>query len=141
MLVITAINLRETISNILKGHIGTYTFSSGATALAIAILPDTKHGYSYPPTGTKVQGIEVVIIRPTPTTSLRLTGYASRLTWQIYLKQWDKSKNLVQVTEVLVQGLNKLGYAFESPIHVLPNERTGGIESVRVGVYEYSYTS
>lgn len=137
---ITAINLRETISNILTTHIGTYTFSSGASQ-AIAILPDSQHGYSYPPSGTKVSGVEVVIIRPVPTTALRLTGYASRRTWQIYLKQWDKSKNLVQATEVLIDGLNRLGYAFESPIHVLPNEKAQGIESVRVAVYEYCYTS
>lgn len=138
---ITAMSLRSHLSEILSGKIGTYNFTTGASTMALAVLPDPNSGYSYPPVGTKVQGIEVVIIRPTPTTALRLTGYASRLTWEIHLKQWDRSKNLVQVTEVLIDGLNKLGYAFESPVHVLPNERTGGIESVRVAVYEYCYSS
>lgn len=138
---ITALSLRSHAKDILATHIGTYTFQSGTTTTALVVLPDPNYGYSYPPAGTKVTGIEVVIIRPTPTTSMRLTGYASRRTWQIYLKQWDKSKNLVQATEVLIDGLNRLGYAFESPIHVLPNEKAQGIESVRVAVYEYCYTS
>lgn len=138
---ITAQSLRSHLSEILQGKIGTYNFTTGASTMALAVLPDSISGYSYPPTGTKVSGIEVVIIRPTPTTALRLTGYASRLTWEIHLKQWDRSKNLVQATEALIDGLNKLGYAFESPIHVLPNEKIQGIESVRVAVYEYSYSS
>lgn len=138
---ITALTLRSHLTSILTTHIGTYTFQSGATSDAIAVLPDNQHGYSYPPPGTNVVGIEVVIIRPTPTTSLRLTGYASRKTWEIHLKQWDRSKNLVQATEVLVQGLNELNYAFESPQRLLPNERIQGIESVRCAVFEFNFSS
>ena len=138
---ITAQSLRSHLSEILQGQFGTYNFTTGASTMALAVLPDSSSGYSYPPPGTKMSGLEVVIIRPAPTTSMRLTGYASRKTWEIHLKQWDKSKNLVQATEVLIAGLNKLGYAFESPVHILPNEKIQGIESVRVAVYEYCYSS
>ena len=135
---ITAFELRSHINTILANYIGKYTWNNGSQANAIAILPDNKHGFSYPPPGTTVTGIEAVIIRPVPSTKLLLTGYIERATWEIYLKQWDRSSSLIDATEELIVGLNKLEYAFESPIRVPPNERVNGLESIRTAVYEYS---
>lgn len=137
---ITAINLRSHLTTILSDSIGTYTFKSGSVSPAIAVIPDSKYGYGYPPTNTTVTGIEVVIIRPSPTTVMLLGGFKSRLSWQIYLKQWDKTKHLEQATNALITGLDKLGYAFESPVRVIPNEKSGGIESVGLVVYEFSHS-
>lgn len=135
---ITARELRSHITTILADYIGKYTWNGGSVATAVAILPDNKHGFSYPPPGTTVEGIEVVIIRPVPATKLLLSGYIGRATWEIYLKQWDRSANLIDATEKLIVGLNRLNYAFESPVRVPPNERMNGLESVRTAVYEYS---
>lgn len=134
---ITALELRSHIATILADYIGTYTWNGGSSAAALAILPDNKHGFSYPPPGTTVTGIEVAIVRPVPTTKLLLTGYIARHTWEIYLKQWDRNSNLIEATSLLVAGLDKFNYAFESPVRVPPNERMNGLESVRTAVYEY----
>lgn len=137
---IIARELRSQIVGILADYIGKYTWSNGSLQEAIAVLPDNKHGFSYPPPGTTVSGIEAVIIRPVPSTKLLLTGYMARHTWEIYLKQWDRNSNLIDVTEELIVGLSKLDYAFESPVRVPPNERVNGLESVRLAVYEFAYS-
>lgn len=135
---ITALDLRSHIETILADYIGDYTRNGNGNSKAIAILPDNKHGFNYPPPGTTVTGIEAVIIRPIPAVKMLLNKqYVGRATWEIYLKQWDRSSNLIDATEELIVGLNKLDYAFESPVRVPPNERLNGLESVRTAVYEF----
>lgn len=135
---ITAKELRSHIETILADYIGDYTWNGNGNSKAIALLPDNKHGFSYPPPGTTVTGIEAVIVRPVPAVKMLLNKqYFGRATWEIYLKQWDRSSNLIDATEKLIVGLSRLDYAFESPVRVPPNERMNGIESVRTAVYEY----
>jgi len=89
-------NLRAKITTLLGASLGTYQIKVGRNVSqmsAIADLPDPKYGYNFPPAGTTINGLEVVI-EPLLSDDLQLyisneygTAYGSKIT----LKQWDGS--------------------------------------------------
>lgn len=132
---ITALELRSLLGKILEGQIGTYTFVNGATAEAITVLPDPDKGYNYPPSGTAVAGLELIIQQPYPEAALLLaSGISSTQKWQIILKQWDSNSNLITATHTL---MTELSYPILKIVPVLPNEKYLTIEQVRVEIVDY----
>lgn len=101
-----AAKLRAKIIILLGESLGTYQVKVGqrvSQMSAIADLPDPKYGYNFPPAGTTINGLEVVI-EPLTTDDLQLyisneygTCYGSKVT----LKQWDVSLTTRDGTEKL----------------------------------------
>jgi hypothetical protein len=103
---INPIALKNDILFILASQLGTYTFPDKTTGQAIAVLPDPELGWQYPEQGTKPFGLEVVIKQPYPETSPLLGGDRSHsYKWEIHLKQWDTTKSLFDVVDLLVTEL------------------------------------
>lgn len=133
---IVALELRSQFLTILNGLIGTYRFSDRSTQPALAILPDSNHGWGFPNNGTVTTGIECLIIRPYPGAISLLGGRHKPMSWNIELKQWDATKNLIEATERLV---NKIDYQITSPRLVPPNPGLGIIEQVKFSIIEHAY--
>ena len=100
------------ITALLGDTIGIYQIKVGRNIMpmpAIAVLPDAIHGYNFPPPGTTMNGLEIVI-EPLLTDDLQLyisndygTCYGSKVT----LKQWDSMQTTRSATEKL-KGLPSL---------------------------------
>lgn len=129
--------LREQLLALLVDHLGTYTFSDGFQDVAIAVFPNPESGYEYPLPGTKTDGLEVIIVRPVPEiTPLLGAGIVKTYRWEIILKQWDSSKDLMLAIEALFDGLPHL---VKSPVHAPPNASLGIIEQAKFEIVEYEY--
>jgi len=123
-------NLRAKIMSLLGDSLGTYQIKVGRNVnvmSAIADLPDPKYGYNFPPAGTTINGLEVVI-ETLNTDDLQLyinndygTCYGSKIT----LKQWDVSLTTRDGTEKLkaLPSVRKI-----SPV-MTANSNLGTIES------------
>lgn len=135
---IDALVLRSDIIALLGNLLGTYSFpDNGGTDHAIAVLPDADAGWNYPPSGTKITGVEVVIVRPYPGVSPLLGGDRTKTyVWHITLKQWSSASNLLAATEALVNGLD---YFISDPIPAPPNAGLGILEQVKIDIAEYTY--
>ena len=79
--------LRSLLEETLTGLLGTYTFANRRKASAIAVIQSYE---VYPPPGTDIQGLEVIIYCPTGTPQATLNGYRVENNWSIHLKAWDK---------------------------------------------------
>jgi hypothetical protein len=150
---ITPLKLRSDIERWLDGLIGVYLLpfnyppedvwglglevngSSTRAVSAIAVLPDNKYGYAYPPKDVQVSGLEVVILRLV-VNSKKLLGrdLYKRYPTEIYLKLWDNSGNLIKATDKLIDGLNADGYEFQAPQAIPADE--GSIGQVKVLVFD-----
>lgn len=130
--------LRNDIITLLGNLLGTYTFpDNGGTDHAIAILPDADAGWNYPPSGTKIAGVEVVIVRPYPDASQLLGGDRMKTyTWSLTLKQWDSRGDLLDATESLVNGLD---YFISKSIPAPSSAGLGSLEQVKIDITEYIY--
>lgn len=124
--------LRATIAQSLSSLIGTYTFDGGYTDAAISVegLGADNGEDSYPPTGTKVTGLEVVI---TPGEELPiidiLEGYIQRFRTTITLKQWDRGQNkTLKAFQLLQQHFNNIYGG--SITRVLPSPQLKNIETL-----------
>ncbi len=136
---IAAIDLRDECLSLLQGQLGTYTFEDGSVVDAIAIIPDPDLGYDYPRAGTHPSGVELIIQIPYPDAKPLLgLGINKPRTWQIYLKQWDNTKNLIDATNTLINGLP---YLLTKIVPVPPNENLGTIEQVRIELMDYEFAS
>jgi hypothetical protein len=103
---INAFILRYELLAMLQKSLGIYLFSDGSRSGAIAVLPDPDNGWNYPPQGTKVSGLEVIIKLPYPDLEANLGGdRAFEYSWEIHLKQWDSNKSLLEIIELLLTSL------------------------------------
>lgn len=127
----TGSRLRDDLRIILGSQLGIYLFSNGVSSQAIAILPDQICGYDYPPHGTTVSGIEVVIMRPYAKLSPRIGGkdYLKYYAWDIYLKSWDSNGDLTIAVETAINGCIDKGYSLSDPIYVPPSTELGILAS------------
>lgn len=84
--------LRSQIEAALDGLIGTYILPNGRKVSSVAVLkrPDE----NFPPDGTQIKGLEVVIVYPRPITQQQLSQYRIEWQWQVYLKQWDLKESI-----------------------------------------------
>lgn len=87
----TLLELRADIATALASYLGTYTLANGATTPAIAVrAPNDAHA-----PGTRVAGLEAVLVRDPDTTALRQYANAPSLrTWEVFLVAWDASADL-----------------------------------------------
>lgn len=126
--------LRSTIAETLKAYnlLGTYTFPEGDIDDAIAVegMGHDAGEESYPPAGTQVEGLEVVIIPAedmpiVPT----LDGYIQTYRHLIVLKQHDNGQNkTLPAFHLLKQALGNIFSG--SAIRVLPNPRLNNVETL-----------
>jgi hypothetical protein len=128
----TPVELRSQLLTLLKPYLGKYSFGTDA----FAVLPDPDLGYDYPPSGTKVEGLEVILQLPYPQFMPLMGNNGVTRKWQILLKQWDSSKNLIEALEAIVKANFDL---FIGKIVVVPpNEALGTIEQARIELLDYS---
>jgi hypothetical protein len=100
------LELRQKLTNILDDLLGEYTFVNGRCVKAIAVVPDSVYGYDYPPTGTKVTGLEMVIWAEAKLDTYPIIqGTHVVNSTQVVLKQWDDKKTTVEATNRLISCL------------------------------------
>jgi hypothetical protein len=118
--------LRDTLKVVLKDLLGTYRFVNGEITTAIAI----DYNATYPPPGTVIEGLEVVII---PRSSLSVSGLVGGklATYQTdaILKQWDATQNTFCATDRIIGTVPEL---IEVGPRVIPDGELQNIESIRL---------
>jgi hypothetical protein len=121
-----AVLLRDTLKVVLGDLIGTYRFTNGETTPAIAI----DYNSTYPPPGTVIEGLEVVVI---PRSSLGVSGLigGKLATYQadVILKQWDITSDTFCATDRIIGSIP--GLISISP-RVIPDGELQNIESIRL---------
>lgn len=100
-----ALILREHIFNTLISQLGTYTFIDefGAVignAPALALIEG--NGELYPPDGTRIEGLEVVIFFPAYSPKPLIQGYKVRQEWIVHLKQWTVGEGVQAALDSLL---------------------------------------
>jgi hypothetical protein len=117
-------NLRTLILKATKDIIGKYTFANNQTIPAFAIDDNGK----YPPAGTKVEGLEIVIVPCV--NSIYRPGLGNTQRWEyvsrVFLKQWNLDGDTIEATELIVP---LLGNKVQVSPRILPSESLGNIES------------
>ena len=118
--------LRDRLKVVLEGFIGTYRFPNGQETQAIAI----DYNATYPPPGTVIEGLEVVII---PRSFLGISGLlGSKLaTYQtdVLLKQWDSRDDTFCATDLIIGSIPEL---LNVGPRVIPNGELQNIEQIRL---------
>lgn len=135
---IDSLYVRKLILDSLRSDLGYYFFPNSINPVpAIAVIPDKKHGYHYPPEDTTVSGIEAVILRPQPQAS-PLLGFASKriAKWEIYLKQWDNNGDLLKCAELLLNSMQDRGLTHTQAVYVHPDLDLGIIPSCRIAIVQ-----
>ena len=119
-------NLRVLLEDVLAEKLGTYTFPNGIKEKAIAV----DIGGKYPPSNTKVEGLEVVIHPYAEITTTNLLNNFSGFDFahEIHLKQWDIDPSTV-LTESVVLIKALLGSSIEVGQMLAPVEEKEIIES------------
>ncbi|MBD2005610.1 MULTISPECIES: hypothetical protein [Cyanophyceae] len=86
--------MRSLVESALEGMLGWYVFPNGRKVKAIAVI---KAFETFPPDGTQIQGLEIVIPYPRPITQALLDCYRVENEWTIHIKQWDRGKSMREV--------------------------------------------
>lgn len=137
---LTALYLRNIVETCINSYVGFYKIPTGnsiITTKAIAVLPDNNYGDNYPPLNTKVtNGLEVVIHKPRPEISHRLSGDGVKLyKWELFINQWDNT-DLIKAVEILMDKLQDLRIRFNSPIYPNYNKELGIVPYARIAIIE-----
>lgn len=133
---ISVTTLRSQVLTLLTGLIGTYSYSNGDTAPALAVLPDPNKGWNYPLSDCVTTGIEVVITQPYPSVTPAYGGKVKPLRWDITLKQWNGDGSLLEAVAALIDGLDYL----LSPLRLVPpNPNLGIIEQASFQILEWDF--
>lgn len=130
------ISLRSLFLDALGANLGRYFFPNRPTPVpAIAVIPDKVYGNDYPPEGTVISGIEVLIIKPFPSAIERLSFDSYRpYKWDIQVRQWDGNGDIRLCAELMINALQENQYKFTNPVYVAPDLETGILPSCRIGV-------
>ena len=106
--------IKDTILNDAKDLIGVYTFQNGVLHKAISI---SNRNDQYPPKGTVIKGLEVVIF---PGVSVNVTNFLGSKSWaltsDISLIQWNKNNDTYEILERIHPGLQNLGKLTINPL-------------------------
>lgn len=134
-----ATEVRAVLLPLLEGK-GYYRLPSGQTVAAIAVLPDPEVGYSYPPAGTKIVGIECVIYLPLNGIAPILGGVMVPARWDLRLRAHDDSvKDLIPVANQITPELAKrLNCVMSNPSQIPANPSWGLLEQIVIRFSEYS---
>jgi len=118
-------SLREQIIEVLGDKLGEYKLPNQTVLPAIAV----EFGVNYPPQGTQVTGLEVVVV---PQVSTNVTRKIRGLEWvlnsAIVLKQWGEGTT-VEAMQLIVP---LLGNNVNIGARVLPDNKLGNIETLRI---------
>jgi hypothetical protein len=141
---IDLLNLRNILETALAEELGAYTFVTEAgTQTTGAIALDMGDG-SYPIAGTRVDGLECVIIfRPEIPMKVLFGGYEETYSVQIVLKQWDAVRTTLPGLDKVLEALGEmpeLSLQSGSVRRVLPLPKLGNIETVQLTVYQVFLT-
>lgn len=119
-------DLRDVIIARLDSLLGVYEIQGLGTVPAIAVDDSN----SYPPAGTVIHGLEVVL-EPNIGLSqeLLLTGRLWENSHRLTLKQWDRSGDTLEATRRV---LPLLGNSVVIRPRILANEELGAIESQEI---------
>ena len=137
---ISPLELRNQLAGLLASQLGQYTIEGGKTAPAIAVLPDPEVGYNYPPAGTVVTGVELVIMCPiNGYQPLMGNGGIASAVWELRLSRRDTNGSLRDIINALVPQLQNLpNHAkISQPIVIPPNDAKGVVEQVIIRLTEY----
>lgn len=109
---------------------------------AIAVLPDEDLGMNYPPANTQIKGVEAVIMIPMAGAEPLMGAHLmKRATWEVRLKQWDRSKNLIEVSDLLVNAINaEIPCLMKNPMPIPYNEKLGTPEQLSIRFSEYRFS-
>ncbi|MFN6472608.1 MAG: hypothetical protein RMY36_023445 [Nostoc sp. SerVER01] len=131
------VTLRSQIVTALALEIGTYTFPDGTTDPAIAILGLGSATEIYPPKDTTVAGLEVVLVTLNSIRiQQRLDGIVQNVITQIFLKQFDTSKNTIAPLLKLLSVIEIDG----DPIRTVTDPYIGNIETCQMQILHSFYT-
>lgn len=139
-----ALSLRNQLQMLLDGQIGHYTLSNGQRVLAIAVLPDPEVRYAYPPPGTAIEGLEVVIMQPFAQFTPLLGNQGMQpATWEIRLKRWEGAQgNLIEIANTLIPQLAKaIDATFANPGYLLPKPEKGIVEQAIIQFTVYGHAT
>lgn len=132
---VETIKIVDTLKNIIGSDLGIYKLNEDVWD-AVAILPDDLMGWEYPPSGTSVEGIEIVVVRPYAEILNTLDNdRIIRNRWKITIKQWDVTRNLVDLVG-RISDLMEI-YLITSIKVIPPDEQKGIVESINFDVLEY----
>ncbi|MEH2070011.1 MAG: hypothetical protein V7K47_17930 [Nostoc sp.] len=133
----TLLALRSQIVTALAFEIGTYTFPDDTTDPAIAMLGLGSGVEIYPPQGTTVTGLEVVLVTLNSIRiEQRLDGIVQNVVTQIFLKQFDTSKNIIVPLFKLLNVIDIDG----NPIRTVSDPYIGNIETCQMQILHSFYT-
>jgi hypothetical protein len=124
------LKIKTNILEVLGDEIGTYTLVGGITVPAIAVSTG-----NYPPQGTQVEGLEVIIVPQTDTEINQLIrGGRWEVTSIVVLKQWGEG-DVVTAMEKIVP---LLGNQVTIGARILPDNTLGNIETIRIS-FKWEY--
>lgn len=131
-------NLRATIELTLGDEIGTYLFPNNETDKAIALLGlGADRAGEYPPQGTKITGLEVILYTgQTLRIERRLGGFIQSPSTVITLKQFDVTKNTLNSLFLLLGVLD----VARDPIRTLRDPYLGNVEVCQIEVVNPLYS-
>jgi hypothetical protein len=125
MIISPILTLKAQVIDVLDTLLGTYTLPNGDIVPAIAV-----DNGNYPPQGTKVEGLEVVIVPQLDTVfSPMIDGREWKLTSVIVLKQWGVSGTTLGAMEKIIP---LLGNQVKIGARVLPDNSLGNIETLKI---------
>ncbi|PHJ69142.1 hypothetical protein VF14_03125 [Nostoc linckia z18] len=131
------VTLRSQIVTALALEIGTYTFPDGTTDPAIAVLGLGSAVEIYPPKDTSVTGLEVVLVTLNSIRiEQRLDGIIQNIITQVFLKQFDTSKNTITPLFKLLSVIDIDG----DPIRTVSDPYIGNIETCQMQILHSFYT-
>lgn len=110
--------LRKAIESSIETSIGEYHFATGKVCPAVALVRSLSQ--PYPPPGTKVFGLEVVILYPQITYIQNLGALIGELEWQIFFKQHDHIKSIADIVAPAIAKICEIGQIWSS-VSVAPN--------------------
>ena len=127
----TALGIKSEIIHLIGDQIGFYTFANGKSTPAIAILET--YPSNWPLTGTKVSGVEVVIIYPEVKVDKYLGEYSPSVLWTVIINQREYGKTL----NYILLKLLRMSYDITSQI-ITPEIKEKGIpETLRIIIRDY----
>ncbi|QSJ14598.1 hypothetical protein JYQ62_22120 [Nostoc sp. UHCC 0702] len=129
-----ALLLRSIVTSALAGFLGTYTFTNGQSVVALAVIAN--NGEIYPPEGTKVSGLEIVIYHPYLSPKPLLQGHKVKETWVIHLKQWQQGKGVQEALRAFLSS-NLSDFITEEIAEVPADVRMGIPAGAQIKLFKF----
>ena len=119
--------------------VGSYRLSNGRIERAISILPDIEFGWDLPPSGTEINGIEIVIEQPVAPRIQPLIGndIIEEYQWKIVLKEWGRNEVILgNAVKKLIEILDREGFQFSNPTIVPASQELNLLAMAEISIVE-----